>query len=337
MARIPLVMTTSHSPFLYTPPEYWNQIRAKRSYRDEVPYDSDDVNKEKYERCQAGLARLRAKVEEVKPDVMVIFGDDQKELFDFKNFPALGMFLGESYGGYKRLAYKSYVPGAGREHWEKTPEHWTEVKSHPQLARHIMRSLFEQDFDLSFSVDLPDREEGMGHAFMRPTTSLTPNYDVPVIPIFVNCYFPPQPTARRCYQLGRAIRKAILSCPLDLDVAVIGSGGLWHTPGAPDSWLDEGFDMSMINAMKKGDIMRMAEKFDAYREPADKAVPEDPRRIAVTGIPGLGGPPGGGGETRNWVAAAAVADGAPGTIVDYVPVYASPIGMGFAYWDDLAS
>ena len=90
MARIPLVMTTSHSPFLYTPPEYWNQIRAKRSYRDEVPYDSDDVNREKFDRCQADLAKLRAKVEEVKPDVMVIFGDDQKGVVRLREFPGVG-------------------------------------------------------------------------------------------------------------------------------------------------------------------------------------------------------------------------------------------------------
>src|SRR5581483_8579085 len=131
------------------------------------------------------------------------------------------------------------------------------------------------------------------------------------------------------------IREAILRFPFDLKVAVVGSGGLWHTPGAPNSWLDEDFDMSMINSVKEGDIMGMAEKFDAYREPADKAQPEDPRRIAVTGIPSLGGPPGGGGETRNWIAAAAMADGIPGTVVDYVPVYASPVGAGFAYWDKL--
>ena len=39
------------------------------------------------------------------------------------------------------------------------------------------------------------------------------------------------------------------------------------------------------------------------------------------------------GETRNWVAAAGAAAGKPGVVVDYVPVYASPCGMGFAYWE----
>ena len=39
------------------------------------------------------------------------------------------------------------------------------------------------------------------------------------------------------------------------------------------------------------------------------------------------------GETRNWIAAAAVVAGVPGTMIDYIPLYASPIGTGFAYWD----
>ncbi len=330
MAKIPLVVTTSHSPFLYNKPETWNSTRSMRSYRPEVPVDDDATNQAKFDRCQDGLATLRAKVQEVEPDVMVVFGDDQKELYNFSNFPAIGMYLGETYEGYKTVAR------AGREMKPKTPEHWTEVKNHPALARHILRSLFEQGFDPAWSVTLPEREEGMGHAFMRPITSFTPGYDVPVVPILLNCYYPPQPTARRCYQLGRAIREAILRFPFDLKVAVVGSGGLWHTPGAPNSWLDESFDMSIVDSIRSGDILGMAEKFDAYREPADKAQPEDPQRIAVTGIPSLGGPPGGGGETRNWIAAASMVDGMPGTVVDYVPIYASPIGAGFAYWDNLA-
>ena len=51
-----------------------------------------------------------------------------------------------------------------------------------------------------------------------------------------------------------------------------------------------------------------------------------------TGI--LLGVGGGTGETRNWIVAAAVADGQPATVIDYVPIYASPIGTSFAYWDN---
>jgi hypothetical protein len=75
----------------------------------------------------------------------------------------------------------------------------------------------------------------------------------------------------------------------------------------------------------------MAATFDAYPivyDPADERSVKD--ASGGTGIvAGLGS---GTGETRNWIAAAATVDGMPGTVVDYVPVYASPVGIAFAYW-----
>ncbi|MGH7418634.1 MAG: hypothetical protein ACREKB_12755, partial [Candidatus Rokuibacteriota bacterium] len=56
------------------------------------------------------------------------------------------------------------------------------------------------------------------------------------------------------------------------------------------------------------------------------------RGPGATGLPDAVGPRGGTRETCNWIAAAAVAEGRPATLVDYVPIYASPIGAGFAYW-----
>jgi hypothetical protein len=170
----------------------------------------------------------------------------------------------------------------------------------------------------------------MGHAFMRPEYYLTPRYDIPVIPIFVNCYFAPQPTAKRCYELGKAVRELIEKSPLDLKVAVLGSGGLWHTPGASDAYLDEGFDRVILDAVKAGDGRGMAEHFDSWKPSHGSGVPVGIDRQTGMVISGIGS---GTGETRNWIAAAGVADGVRGTVVDYVPVYASPCGMGFAYWD----
>jgi hypothetical protein len=65
------------------------------------------------------------------------------------------------------------------------------------------------------------------------------------------------------------------------------------------------------------------------QSPTDAA--ELKRLTGGTNVPG--GIGSGTGETRNWIIAAAVADGQPGTVVDYVPVHASPCGMGFAYWE----
>ena len=80
----------------------------------------------------------------------------------------------------------------------------------------------------------------------------------------------------------------------------------------------------------------MARFFDEYPVlPGDRSQDVGARGRGATGMPGPGGPQGGTRETCNWIAAAAVADGKPATIVDYVPVYASPIGAGFAYWPEV--
>ncbi len=76
----------------------------------------------------------------------------------------------------------------------------------------------------------------------------------------------------------------------------------------------------------------MAEYFDSREWPYPSATPEAAEKLlGGTGMSaGLGS---GVGETRNWLIASAVADGVSGSVVDYVPVYASPCGMAFAHWD----
>ena len=337
MAHVSVVLCTSHSPFLYTPPEQWDEARQARAgrgaIRDDVPRDSLETSREKYARCMAAFGVLRGKLEEAAPDVLLIFGDDQGEQFHFDNFPAFGLFLGAEYEGYKfSKSLGLPIPGVPRPERPRTPENWATVRSSPELAKELMVGLVERGFDLAFSLELADKEEGMGHAFMRPSYYLRPDYDLPTIPFFVNCYYGPQPTGRRCYELGRAVREAIEASPLDLSVGVIGSGGLWHTPGAPQAYLDEEFDRGTLAALRAGDARAMAEHFNSRRP----AVASDDREALMRASGGTGmlsGLGSGTGETRNWIAAAAVADGRPGTVVDYVPVYASPCGMTFAYWD----
>jgi hypothetical protein len=193
----------------------------------------------------------------------------------------------------------------------------------------------KQGFDPAFCMDMPKPERGIGHAFLRPASSLT-DLKTPIVPVLVNCYYAPQPTGERCYQFGKAVREAIEAHPSDLRVAIVGSGGLWHTPSAKDAYLDEDFDQGTLRFLEAGDIRGMAEHFDSYRIPdGDRSQYVGERGRNSTGMPGFGGPQGGTRETCNWIAAAAVADGSHNTIVDYIPVYSSPVGAGFAYTTDV--
>ena len=314
MATLAGVFAMSHSPFCYMPPERWNEVRASRSLRRDVPLDDVEVNRAKAARVATAFATLRAELAAAAPDVLVVFGDDQLECFDFANFPTFAIYAGGAFHGALADGGRARVPG------------------HPALAATLLTGLMRRGFDPAFSLDMPRPERSIGHAFLRPAESLTA-FSTPIVPVFLNCYYAPQPTGLRCCQLGAAVREIIAEHPEDLRVAVVGSGGLWHTPRARDAYLDEAFDRAILKAMTAGDARAMARYFDDYKVPAgDASQALGGRGPAATGLPGASGPQGGTRETCNWIAAAAVAGGTPATLVDYVPIYASPIGAGFAYW-----
>jgi hypothetical protein len=325
------------------PPENWNAIRATRSLRADVPMDDIEASRAKFNRIQASFATLRAKMTELHPDVIIIFGDDQMECFDFKNFPSFAVYVGESFEGFvsspAALAHDAFQsvgvtppPEAAELIKDAGPPRRAKLRGHPELGATLLTGLIKRGFDPAFSMEMPKPDFGLGHAFMRPAETLT-DMQTPIVPVLTNCYFAPQITGARSYQLGVAIREAIEEHPGDLRVVVVGSGGLWHTPARKDAYLDEAFDREELRLMEKGDAKAMAEYFDGYKIPeGDLSQAVQPRGAASTGMPVLGGPQGGTRETCNWIAAAAAA-GRPASYVEYVPVYASPIGCGFAYWN----
>ncbi len=334
MAKITTVIASSHSPFLFQPVEWWNATnKARPTQMEGAPIDSDEENERKHQRTDAAFAKLAEVFEANKPDVMVVFGDDQKEQFDFRNFPSFGVFVGDQFEGYREVAYEAGAPGQGRSMKPKTDEHWTKVQNRPDLAKDLLVGLIERDFDPAFMMSLPNEDHGMGHAFMRPTSRITQQkYDVPMVPVLVNCYYSPQPSAARCVKFALAVRDIIENVwPADLKVGIMGSGGLWHIPGQPDSYLDEEFDHAILDFLQAGDTDGMAHYFDTWKPKPEMAHLRCYQAFSG-GTKMRGGVGGGTGETRNWIMAQAIA-GRPGTVVDYVPVYASPCGMGFAYWD----
>src|SRR5690606_3153539 len=207
------------------------------------------------------------------------------------------------------------------------------LKGHPGLGSTILTSLVKKDFDPAFSMEMPNPDFGLGHAFMRPAETLTV-MQMPTLPMLTYCYYAAQITGRRSAQLGAAVRDAIAEHPEDLRVVVVGSGGLWHTPARKNAYLGEDFDRKVLEYIAAGDATGAAEFFDSYEIPeGDESQAKQPVGGASTGMPLSPGPQGGTRETCNWIAAAAVA-AKPASFVEYVPVYASPIGCGFAYWDN---
>ena len=207
MAKLVGVFNTAHTPFCYMPPERWNEVRSSRSLRADVPLDDLETNQKKAERIRHGFATLKQKLSEANPDVLVIFGDDQAECFDFNNFPAFAVYVGAEFEGALAVRDGSFgrPRAAGGEH---PPAARARLQGYPALGVSLLTGLMKHGFDPAFCMDMPKPERGIGHAFLRPAESLT-DLKLPVLPVLLNCYYAPQPTAARCYQLGKAVREII--------------------------------------------------------------------------------------------------------------------------------
>jgi hypothetical protein len=332
LAVIVEVIATAHGPFCYIPPSQWHAERIKRPISDAVPIDDLETNIEKGSRIENGFSVLRQRLLDAKPDVLIVFGNDQRELFDFTNYPSISILGASEYHGL-------FLSGATYAETERIA-----VKGEPSLATLLLTGLLERGFDPAFSLDLPPSGHGLPHAIMNPLNTLT-NLSIPVVPILLNCYYAPQLSAMRSYQVGKAIRDILDADQSSLRVAIVGSGGLWHTSGEQGAYIDEAFDTKLLTLMEAGEIESMARHFDSYQIPkGDRSQNATPRRSSddllfagfeSTGLPPARGPQGGTRETCCWIAAAGVADGKSATVIDYVPIYASPIGVAFAYWPSI--
>jgi OH-DDVA oxygenase/3-O-methylgallate 3,4-dioxygenase len=166
-----------------------------------------------------------------------------------------------------------------------------------------LADLMNADFDPAWSKSTRF-EAGLGHAFGRALYLISLSPKTPILPVMVNTYYPPAPSASRCLRFGRAIGSALRGWPADLHVAVLASGGLSHTR------IDEGFDEGLIRAIEKNDQDYLS------AIPAEQMVE-------------------GTSEVRNWIIAAGIAD-TPAKLIDYVACYRSiqgvGCGMGFMQW-----
>lgn len=182
--------------------------------------------------------RIKASIQENEIDVIFVFGDDQYELFDHSNHPAMLIYYGEEFrmANLKARLIEGAVKrnlSAETVHQMLTGIHCEERYTYPNhagLAKHAIASLMRSGFDISTSGQMPaDEDRGIGHAFGVVIGQLALESRIPVVPMYINTYFPPnQPSPNRCYDLGLAVRAAIESYPEDINVAVLASGGLTH-------------------------------------------------------------------------------------------------------------
>jgi hypothetical protein len=259
--------------------------------------------------ARAAVKRLREAVGAAALDALIVFGDDQNESYLEDCRPTFAIYYGDIIrnGNAQHTTY-SHLP----EWYIKNrsgffePDAPRDYPVHAALARHLIEALTEADFDIASSKTLREGE-GEGHAVAYVHRHvLDAKTPPPVVPVFLNTYFPPnQPSPRRCYLLGQSVRKAVESFSGDARVGVLASGGLSHF------LVDEDFDRAILEAL--------ADKDAAFL----RTLPRNKLHA-------------GSSEILNWVAIAGAAEGLDLDWFEYVPGYRTPAGTGtgmsFATW-----
>ena len=331
MAEIVLGMASSHAPQLEMQPSRWleygnrsrtqnehwfngntytfgelAELRAGEHFEKEL---SEETFAARFDACQRAIAHLGDTYRRAAPDVCVILGDDQHELFQDDHMPTFAIYHGDSVedrphqGGGGPRAFSD--PAVGN--------HPTESIAQPtdaEMGLHLIKSMVAAEFDVARSNKLPvSRSEGkIGHAFYYFYRRLMDNKAIPNVPIMVNTYYPPNaPSAARCYKFGQAIGRALLDWDSPKRVAIFASGGLSHTV------IEEDIDHRIIEGLQSGDTDKLLDY-------------QDERFRAGTS------------EIKNWIALAGVMSvtGSTMDLVDYVPCYRTEAGngcaMGFGEW-----
>ena len=286
------------------------------------------------DRLMAGFEVVRNQLSEARPDVMIALVNDHFDMYTLHNMPGFAIALGDT-------------------HWGPTPETegWLQMKrrpipGHADLAMDIYETLMEKGFELhrSGSAELV-------HNVLIPKKYLWPDLDIPVVPIFTNCFIPPLPAFSRAYYMGMALREIIGR--RSERVAVMASGGISHWPPIvfdyddPSDPLIERVRQFHIHgrAIWEKDPTLAIDLLQREREMSssgqqliniewDKKILGQLARGDVAELSSLnharvrelGGP--GGSEMLMWVTLLGIMNGAPSEIIMYEPVVEFMGGVG---------
>lgn len=320
MAKIIFAAGTAHTPLLTLEAENWVE-RAKADYASKSLALSDgrmlsypelsalvedrhagemDVERMRVKAgaCQAALDRLADDLEAAAPDVVIIVGDDQDELFGMENLPAIAIFHGDTL-----IMHSS--PGDGLPPWRHDVRHgyamddYHSFPGHPELALQLIGGLLDRHVDIGSSSRVSDPERaGFGHAYGFVIRRLFKGREIPVVPILLNTYFPPNVlSAARCHDIGAHILSTIEAWDKDLRVAIIASGGLSHFV------VDESLDRQVLDGIAEGDAQKLR---------------SIPREALLSGS----------SEILNWILTIGALQDRPADWAEYVPLYRTPAGTG---------
>src|SRR4030095_9169300 len=175
-----------------------------------------DLGRQKVVEAMDAIARMGDRFVERKPDALIVVADDHMNAFSFNCVPAICVRIDKK---VQRMMQDN------AEAFDKVLDHMAvEYALHEQLANSILEQGVKSGFDLALSWEAP-----IDHAFLSPVNTLLGQRTIPpLVPIFVNAFIAPQPTARRCFEFGQHVARVVAKSPWA--VGIIATGGLSHFP-----------------------------------------------------------------------------------------------------------
>ena len=330
MAEIVLGIGTSHSPLLTLDAAMWVE-RGEDDRRNEALTLSDgrtvsyealltergpvreaesrtEYLEEQVRRAEAGLARLAQAIEEAEPDIVLVVGDDQEEFFKPADTPSIAIFCGPQVV----MRPLGTLMNAPPEWMRRAVSGYAMDFDHrfpvaQEFALDLVEALMDEGVDLGVYSTIEDPgKAAFGHAFGFIAHRLFNGARIPMIPVLLNTYYPPNVIRpRRCFEIGAKIAHAVAAIPGRQRIAVIASGGLSHFVTDPE------LDRSVLDALEAGD----AETLSSLPLTALRA---------------------GSSEILCWVLAGGAFNHLDHIWSDYIPVYRTPagtgIGLAFGIW-----
>ncbi len=239
MARITAGVATSHVPAIG------------------AALDNGKAGDDYWKPVFAGYEASKAWIAAEKPDVIILVYNDHASAFSLELIPTFAIGCADEFA-------------PADEGWGPRPV--PVVKGHPQLAWHLAESLILDEFDMTI-VNRMDVDHGLtvplSLMFGQPT-----EWPCKVIPLAVNVVQYPPPTGHRCFNLGKAIRRAVESFPEDLKVVVFGTGGMSHQLQGPRAGLiNSAFDNAFLDALVDDPVAQSkVPHIDYVREAGSEAI-----------------------------------------------------------------
>ena len=250
---------------------------------------ADQADPDTRDSFYAAFDGMRESLEAARPDVLVVMAAEHFANFFMDNMPAFAMGMADDYEGP--------IEDAGWLGIERTT-----IPGDRALSQRMIVEVMKGS-DVAYA-----EEWRFDHGIMVPLHFLTPRYDLPVIPVNINCQGPPLTPLHRAWAFGESIRAAADALPER--VALVGTGGISHWPATPDSGkINEPWDREFLDRWCRNDRDELLDYDD----------------LTVYADAGQGG-----FEIRTFIAVSAAARGATGTVDFYAPIPIFAVGCTVA-------